>query len=69
MFFDKERLSKRTLERIVKERAKIIDYKNIVVHSFRHKVAHEILENGGTNEHVRAILGHSCLEVLPLTRI
>jgi site-specific recombinase XerD len=65
-----ERLSKRTLERMVKTRAKIIDYKNIVVHSFRHKLAHELLENGATNSHIQAILGHnSILSTEPYTHL
>lgn len=65
-----ERLSKRTLERMVKERGKIIDYKNIVAHSFRHKLAHELLENGATNSHIQAILGHnSIMSTEPYTQL
>lgn len=51
-------ISRRSVERLVKACCKIAEVRNVVPHSFRHGMAHNILEKGGNVADVQKVLGH-----------
>lgn len=57
-----DRMTELGVAQFLRTASRALKFKDIVnAHSFRHRLGHEIVKNGGTNSDVANILGHSSL--------